>query len=144
MTAPRHVMGVDPGARRVGLAVADLETRFARPLEVIDVAAGDAVERIAALVADMNVERVVVGRPVGLSGTPGPAVQEQQALVEKLRGHLDVPVEEYDERLTTVLADQGLRAGGAKRAARKARRDAVAAQVMLQGYLDSHPPGADG
>ena len=138
MTTPGHVLGVDPGARRMGLAVADLETRFARPLEVVDVTMGDPVERIFTLVTEMDVELVVVGRPIGLSGTAGPAVETQQDLVTRLKERLSVPVEEHDERLTTVMADQGLRAGGARRGARKERRDAVAAQLMLQGYLDAH------
>ena len=132
------ILGVDPGARRIGLAVADAETRFARPLEVVDVEETNAVDRIATLVDELSVSRVVVGRPVGLSGAAGPAVAAQQELVERLDAALDVPVEEYDERLTTVIAEQGLRASGASRAARKRRRDAIAAQVMLQGYLDSH------
>ena len=137
MTAPGYVLGIDPGERRVGLALADLETRFARPLEVVDAGAIDPVERVAAIVDEMNVERVVVGRPTGLSGSAGPAVATQQAFVTRLTDRLSVPVEEFDERLTTVIAEQGLRASGARRRARKDNRDAVAAQVMLQGYLDA-------
>jgi putative pre-16S rRNA nuclease len=132
------ILGIDPGQRRIGLAVADAETRFARPLEVVDVTATDPVERITALIDELGVDRVVVGRPVGLSGAAGPAVATQQELVARLRAALDVPLEEYDERLTTVIAEQGLRASGASRESRKQRRDAIAAQVMLQGYLDSH------
>lgn len=131
------ILGIDPGSRRVGVAIADAETRFARPLEVIDVSDADPVERIAALVRELGVGRVVVGRPVGLGGSAGPAVEAQQQLVERLRSALDVPLDEYDERLTTVIAEQGLRASGASRSARKRTRDAVAAQVMLQGYMDS-------
>jgi putative Holliday junction resolvase len=97
------------------------------------------VERVAEVVTEMGVERVVVGRPVGLSGAAGPAVDAQRSLVERLVERLDVPVDQYDERLTTVVAEQGLRAAGARPRARKQARDAVAAQVMLQGYLDSHP-----
>jgi putative Holliday junction resolvase len=133
------ILGIDPGERRVGLAVADPETRFARPLEVVDTASTDPIARIAELVHELGVERVVVGRPIGLSGSAGPAVDAQQRLVARLRQALDVPLEEHDERLTSVIAEQGLRASGASRAARKRRRDAIAAQVMLQGYLDSHP-----
>ncbi|HEY7876389.1 MAG TPA: Holliday junction resolvase RuvX [Actinomycetota bacterium] len=138
MTQPGCVLGLDPGERRMGVAAADLETRFARPVEVVDVSTTDPVERTAALVAEMGAELVVVGRPVGLSGAAGAAVDAQQMLVERLRARLDVPVEEYDERLTTVVAEQGLRAAGATRRARKETRDAIAAQVMLQGYMDAH------
>ena len=131
------ILGIDPGARRVGVAEADEETRFARPLEVIDAQAVDPVARIVELVAEREVRLIVVGRPVGLAGDAGPAVAVQQGFVETLKAAVKVEVREHDERLTTVIADQGLRAGGANRKSRAAVRDAVAAQVMLQGYLDS-------
>ena len=131
------ILGVDPGERRVGVALADEETRFARPLEVIDVAATDPVQRIGALVAEHEVSLVVVGKPVSLSGAQGPAVENAAPFLVALRAALPVDVVEHDERLTTVIAERGLRAGGAGREARKRIRDAVAAQVMLQGYLDS-------
>jgi putative holliday junction resolvase len=137
MTPPGCVLGVDPGERRVGIAAADLETRFARPVEVIDASSSDPVERTAALVVELDAERVVVGRPTGLGGGAGPAVAAQQDFVDRLRARLEVPVEEFDERLTTVIAEQGLRASGAGRRARKRTLDAIAAQVMLQGYMDA-------
>jgi len=130
------LLGVDPGLRRVGVAVADPETRFARPLEVIDAEETDVVARLVELVRDLEVECIVVGRPVGLSGREGPAVAEQQRFVERLRAATDAEVIEHDERLSTTLAEQGLRAGGARSRARRQIRDAVAAQVILQGYLD--------
>ncbi len=131
------ILGIDPGSKRTGVAIADLETRFARPLEVIDVTSVDPVARIAELAREVGATLVVVGKPVSLSGGAGPAVEQQSTLVARLRGVLEVPVAEHDERLTTVVAEQGLRAGGASRAGRKTMRDAVAAQLMLQGYLDS-------
>lgn len=130
------ILGVDPGDRRVGLAVADEETRFARPLEVIDTRSTNVIDRIVHLVDELGVRRVVVGRPLSLSGGSGPAVASRALLVGELRAALVVEVVEEDERLTTVVAEQGLRAGGAKREAVKHIKDAVAAQVMLQGYLD--------
>lgn len=131
------ILGVDPGARRIGIAAADLGTRFAHPVEVIDASATDPVARIAALVGELGATKVVVGRPVGLSGRAGPAVETQQGFVTALRDALEVQVVEHDERLTTVVAERGLRRSGASRSARKELRDAVAAQVMLQGYLDA-------
>jgi putative holliday junction resolvase len=131
------ILGVDPGARRIGVAVADEKTRFARPLEVIDASHVDPVARIAELVRDLDVNTVVVGRPLSLSGSPGPAVAARSRLVRRLRAELDVEVTEHDERLTTVLAERGLRAGGARREARRSIRDAVAAQLLLQGFLDA-------
>lgn len=131
------ILGVDPGERRVGVALADEETRFARPLEVVDAKETDPVQRIAELVTEHTVSLVVVGKPVSLSGGDGVAVANAAPFVAALRDALPVEVVEHDERLTTVIAERGLRAGGADRAARKRIRDAVAAQVMLQGYMDS-------
>lgn len=130
------ILGVDPGERRVGVALADEETLFARPLEVIDSATTDPVERIAELAREHGATLVVVGRPLALSGEAARAVTDAAPFVDALRAAVPAEVVEHDERLTTVIAEQSLRAGGAGRAARKRLRDAVAAQVMLQGYLD--------
>ena len=137
MAAVATILGIDPGTRRIGLAIADLETRFARPLEVVP-AASEAIERILELAEERSVVKIVVGRPVGLSGRDGPAVETQQSFVTELRAATAIPVEEYDERLTTVMAESALRAAGANAKSRKEIRDAVAAQVMLQGFLDAN------
>ena len=130
------MLGIDFGTKRVGVAVADEETRFARPLEVIDVTKHDPIERVVELVDDLNVKLIVVGKPLGLSGKEGPAVAAQSVFLGELRAAVTVDVREHDERLTTILADQQMRAAGLKRDAQKQLRDAIAAQVMLQGYLD--------
>ncbi|HWC14946.1 MAG TPA: Holliday junction resolvase RuvX [Actinomycetota bacterium] len=131
------ILGIDPGARRVGVAVADLETRFARPVEVIDAKDTDVAARVSQLVTELGVERIVVGRPVGLSGNAGAAVDRQQELLAALRGACDVEIVEYDERLTTVMADRALRAAGRSTRQTRTIKDAVAAQILLQGYLDA-------
>ena len=131
------ILGIDPGERHTGIAAADPETRWARPLEVVDARDGEPVARIAALVDELDATLVVVGRPTGLSGHGGRAVQAQRAFLERLRAAVAVPVEEFDERLTTVAAERRLREGGARPEKIKEMRDAVAAQLMLQDYLDS-------
>jgi putative Holliday junction resolvase len=131
------ILGIDPGERRVGVAAADLETRIARPVEVIDRTRMDAAARIAELAEELEVQQIVVGRPTGLSGQAGPAVAAQQRFVEELRAATAVTITEWDERLTTVLAERNLRTAGASAAVRKERRDAVAAQIMLQGFMDA-------
>jgi putative Holliday junction resolvase len=131
------ILGVDPGERRIGLALADLETRFARPLEVIDRAVTEPLARIAEVIAEHEVTRVVVGRPVGLSGYEGPAMEAQKTFLVSLRSSIDVDVDVYDERLTTVIAERAMKQAGTSSKKRKELRDAVAAQVMLQGYMDS-------
>lgn len=137
MAAVATILGVDPGTRRIGLAIADLETRFARPLEVVP-ASRRAIARILELARERSVVKIVVGKPVGLSGRDGPAVAKQQSFVADLRAATEIPIEEYDERLTTVMAESALRAAGASAKSRKEIRDAVAAQVMLQGFLDAN------
>ncbi len=139
------ILGVDPGLRRVGLAVADEETRVALPFDVIDVRSVDPVLRIAELARERGANAIVVGRPVGLSGREGPAVMAQREFLLQLRTAVSIPVEEFDERLTTVIAEQSLRAHGSSAGTRAKIRDAVAAQVMLQGYLDArgHPKTAE-
>jgi putative holliday junction resolvase len=131
------ILGVDPGERRIGLALADLETRFARPLEVIDRTVTEPIARIAEVISSNGVTKVVVGRPVGLSGYEGPAMEAQKTFLVSLRSAIEVEVDVYDERLTTVIAERGMKMAGTSSKKRKELRDAVAAQVMLQGYLDS-------
>lgn len=130
------MLGIDFGTKRVGVAVADDETRFARPLEVIDVAKQNPVQRIVRLVSELDAHLIVVGKPLGLSGKEGPAVAAQSVFLKELRDAVSIEVREHDERLTTVLADQQMKAAGLKRDAKKQLRDAIAAGVMLQGYLD--------
>lgn len=119
------------------MAVADERTRVALPVEVIDAQRTDPVTRIVELARARSASVIVVGRPVGLSGQPGPAVQAQGEFVARLRAVVSVPVEEFDERLTTVIAERNLRARGSSSRSRAKVRDAVAAQVMLQSYLDT-------
>ncbi len=133
------ILGVDPGARRVGLAIADEETRFARPLEVVDISTVDPVERVRAVVHNEEVSLVVVGKPIGLGGDEGPALRAARSLAQGLQAVLTVPVIEHDERLSTVAAERALRESGRKGRGLRDVVDSVAAQIMLQGYLDSLP-----
>ena len=131
------ILGIDPGERRVGIALADNETRFARPVEVIDVKEIDLFVRLKELIAEHSVETIVVGRPVGLSGGLGPAMEIQKTFLTRLRSEVEVAVDVYDERLTTVIAERQMREAGISAKKQKGMKDAVAAQVMLQGYMDS-------
>ena len=136
------ILGIDPGTHRVGVAIAELETRFARPVETVE--AASAIARIVELVTDFDVETVVVGRPVSLSGEAGPAVDSYAGFLAELRASLPqgIPVVEHDERLTSVIAQQELRQAGVSSKKSRAMIDAVAAQVMLQSYLDASRNGA--
>ena len=135
------IIGIDPGTKRVGIAIADLETRFARPLETVN--AENAVRRIAEIVDDAKASTVVVGRPVSLSGESGKAVQGYEHFTDELRSTLPpgVTVVEYDERLTSVIAEKALRSAGVGAKDARGKVDQIAAQVMLQGYLDATRSG---
>jgi putative Holliday junction resolvase len=136
-----RILGVDLGERRIGLAVSDPTGTLATPLGLLE-RSGDRVEDRRAILAaarDAGASRIVVGLPVALSGSAGPAARAVMAEVEALRAEAEDPamVVTHDERLTTVIAEQGLRAAGVKGKQRRTRVDAAAATVLLQSYLDA-------
>ena len=132
----KRVLGVDFGRVRIGLAISDELQLLAHPLETI--AFGNkAVPRIAEIVRDKNVERVVVGVPKLMSGVAGTAANEEMAFAEKLRAALSCEVVAWDERLTTVAAERALHDAGKKTRDTRGYVDQVAAQMILQGFLDS-------
>ena len=134
-----RAVGVDLGSKRIGVAVSDPSGTLASPYEVVarsgDVAADH--RRLAAIAAAVEAEVVVVGLPLSLSGAAGPAAEAVRAEVEALRGVMPVPVETFDERLTTVSADRSMRERGMKAPARRKVVDKLAAAVLLQAWLDA-------
>jgi putative Holliday junction resolvase len=96
--------------------------------------------RLLALAAEAEVEVLVVGLPIALDGSVGPAAENVLAEVDRLRDATDLPVETYDERLTTVTATRLLRESGVTGKAQRRVIDKVAAAVILQAWLDGLPP----
>jgi putative Holliday junction resolvase len=142
-----HVLALDVGERRIGVAISDPTGMLARPLQTLmrgsreeDFAA------IAALVAEHDAGLVVVGRPLSLDGTEGPQARRVARYAGALAAHLPVPVVPWDERFTTQAAEEILRQSGKGRGRRRVRAkgelDAVAAAVILQSYLDSQVDGS--
>jgi len=130
------VLAFDFGTRRIGVAVGNTLTGAARPLAVLDAPAADArLADAAALVAEWQPARVIVGIPVHADGTPHAMTHRAAAFARDLAARIAVPVEHADERHTTALAQDRLDASRAGRGGRAAR-DAVAAQLILQGWLD--------
>ena len=122
-----RVLALDFGAARTGVAVSDATGTIAQPLEVVERAASrDGLARVAEIVRQQDVERVVVGLPLTLGGQRGIQALETEEFVRELRQALDVPVETYDERFTTTLA---------ARDAGTAPEDARAAAHLLESYL---------
>ncbi len=133
-----RVLGLDLGARRIGVAVSDPSGTIASPHRVLK-RSGDAAEdhrRISDIVSEVGAERVVVGLPLSLSGKVGPAADQTMREIEVLAEVVDVPVEVHDERFTTVSAQRSMRALGARSGDRRSSVDKVAAAVMLQAWLD--------
>ena len=123
------VLALDYGAARTGVAVSDATGTIARPLGVVARAATEGgLAEVRSLVLEHEVERVVVGLPLTLRGEHGAQAIETDVFVEALRAAVDVPVQTYDERFTTALAE---RDGGA------ADEDARAAAHLLESYLQS-------
>ena len=135
-----RILGLDVGDRRIGLAISDPNGQVAVPLRTLHRTAQDgAVDAIAALVAEENVEAIVVGLPLRLDGSAGSQAESVQEFVRQLLPAVNVPVTLWDERLSTVQAEQLLRRDGPPSRKRKAEQDALAAAIILQGYLDSRP-----
>lgn len=132
-----RAVGLDLGTRRIGVAVSDPTGTIATPHSVIERSGETAVDHtaIAALVIEVGAERVVVGLPVSMNGSMGPAARAAQAEADALATVLHVPVETFDERLTTVAADRLLLAGRVRGGARRRVVDKIAAAVILQGWL---------
>ena len=131
----RRILGIDLGRARIGVAVSDELGMLAHPVETIP-AQGDAIGRIAEIVREKNAERVVVGLPRHMNGSVGTGAAEALAFAEKLRARLPCAVITWDERMTTMAATRALRESGQNTRNSRSVIDQVAAQMILQGYLD--------
>ena len=131
-------MALDVGERRIGVAVSDETGVIATPLATVLRGAGD-LDEIRRLVGEWEMDRLVVGLPTGMSGREGPQAAIVRAYAATLVDHLgpEPPVDFWDERLTTAIAERALIAAGTRRAKRRERIDAVAAAIILQSYLDA-------
>jgi putative Holliday junction resolvase len=131
----RRILGVDFGRARIGVAVSDELGMLAHPVKTIP-ASRDAAKQIVEIVREKNAERVVVGLPRHMNGSVGESAGEALAFAEELRKLLPCEVVTWDERLTTIAANRALRDGGRKTRDSRNVVDQVAAQMILQGYLD--------
>ena len=135
------VLGIDFGRSRIGVAISDELRLLAHPLETIP-AGKNAAKRIAEIVRERKIDHVVVGLPRNMDGTFGAAASEAQKFVEELRALIPREITTWDERLTTVAAHRALREAGKKTRATRGYVDQVAAQMILQGYLDRQQEAA--
>jgi putative pre-16S rRNA nuclease len=131
----RRILGVDFGRVRIGIAVSDELGLLAHPVKTIPVSR-DAVKQIGEIAREKDVERVIVGLPRHMNGSMGESAAEALAFAEQLRKLLTCEVVTWDERLTTVAANRALRDSGKNTRDSRKIVDQVAAQMILQGYLD--------
>ncbi len=130
------ILGLDFGRARIGVAISDELQLLAHPLETIQ-ANQQPAARIAEIVRERKIDHVVAGIPKRMNGQIGPAATEVLEFVERLRAILLCRIVTWDERLTTVAAHRALRNAGKKTRHTRGYVDQVAAQMILQSYLDS-------
>lgn len=135
------ILGLDPGERRIGVAMAVPGGSMALPLAVLD-ATGDWQAALAELVAEHGVAGIVVGLPVSLSGSEGAAAGRAREFAAAVAERLGLPVHLVDERLSTVAAERALAEAGARGRRAKGAVDRSAAAVILQTWLDSRAGSA--
>lgn len=130
-----RVIGIDLGAKRVGVALSNPERTLAMPLEVLTRSA-HLHREIAKLVEEWEATAVIVGLPLSLDGSRGPAATRTVTEVAALAATLGVPVETYDERLTTVTAKRFMTDAGLDTRRQRKVVDKIAAAILLQAWLD--------
>ena len=139
-----RLLAIDPGQVRLGLAISDAERRLASPLTTYTRRSPQQdAEFFQRLVHEEEVGQLVVGLPVHMSGAEGQKAGEARTFGKWLGQVTQLPVVFFDERLTTVEAEGFLLAAGLTNKRRKLRRDRVAAQILLQTYLDAGCPADD-
>jgi putative Holliday junction resolvase len=133
-----RILAIDYGKKRFGLAISDPLGLTAQGLPTL-VSQGRQkdLEQIARVVHENEVEKIVVGLPRRMDGTLGPAAEEVLVIVEEIKERLDLPVVTWDERLSTKRAEREMIAADLSRAKRKRSRDRIAAQLILQSFLDT-------
>jgi putative Holliday junction resolvase len=126
------VLAVDLGTKRTGFAISDPGETMALALPTLqDVTAAD----VARLAEEEEAGTIVVGLPLNMDGTSGPAAERSLAFIDELRHHVNVPVLPWDERLSTAEGESRLRQAGLNRRERRKRADVAAAVVILESYL---------
>jgi putative Holliday junction resolvase len=134
-----RILSIDPGEKKIGLAISDPEGLIARPLtDLTHVSRPADAARIIALATEHNAEMLLLGFALDAEGRAGPQARRAERLAEALRQLTPLPVNLYDESHSTQTAQAALIAAGKTRRARREQIHAAAAAVLLQSYLDAH------
>jgi putative Holliday junction resolvase len=133
-----RILALDHGTRRVGVAVSDEMHLIAQPLEYIAPEPfADFLARLKEILREKEIELIVIGLPRNMDGSYGPAALKVQEFAAALKDAVAIPLQLWDERLTTSQAQKYLIQGGVRRDQRKEKVDKTAAAILLQSYLDS-------
>ena len=131
-------LGVDPGEKRTGLAVGDVASGIASPIGVIVTRdAAERLRRILETAAEYEAHAIVIGLPLNMDGTLGPAAERARDLADQLRHATNLPVHLFDERLTSYAADQQMARTGLTHQQKQNRRDALAAATILRDFFST-------
>ena len=136
-----RILALDHGTRRIGVAVSDETKTIAQPLEYIPAEPfSDFLERLKKILAEKEVDFILLGLPRNMDGSYGPAAQKVQNFASVLKASITVPIRLWDERLTSTMANRILIQGNVRRKQRKEKVDKMAAAILLQSYLDMAKP----
>lgn len=133
-----RILALDPGTKRIGVAISDELKLIAQPVEFIPAEPFAAfLQRLRTLLQQKEVDLILVGMPRNMDGSYGPAALKVEAFVAALRNALTVPIKTWDERLTSAQANRLMIQGNVRREKRKIKVDQMAAAILLQSYLDN-------
>lgn len=136
-----RILALDHGTRRVGVAISDELKMIAQPLEFIPAEPfGDFLTRLKQILREKEVELILLGMPRNMDGSYGPAALKVQEFAAVLKDNTAIPIQLWDERLTSAQAQRFLIQGNVRRDKRKEKVDKTAAAILLQSYLDSLAP----
>ncbi len=137
---PTRFLAIDLGSKRTGIAVGDSITRAAMPLKVLNIACGPLLlQAIADVVHEHTPDALVIGLPLNMDGSDGPAAREARTFAAQIQERFALPVHLQDERLTSFAADDRMARTGRTRGEKKELRDALAAAIMLEDFLRALP-----
>jgi putative holliday junction resolvase len=133
-----RILGLDIGSKRIGIALSDELGLTAQGIETLICRTPEKdIDRILELSAEYGVQEIVVGMPYNMSGTEGPQVHRVREFIEQIQRRIDIPISEWDERLSTAAAERTLLEADMSRSKRRKVIDKVAAVLILQGFLDN-------
>ncbi len=132
-----RIMGLDIGTEKIGVAISDELGLTAQGLKTIEVKSkGETFKELDKIIKSFNIEKIVIGLPKNMNGTLGSQAQKILKWIEEFKGHTNLPIETWDERLSTLEASRVLLKADLSRKKRKRVIDKLAAVIILQGYID--------